>query len=101
MGAIATYLRGIYEEAVRRGYQFDRDKINRAEFSGQITCTRGQLLYEWEHLHEKVKQRDSSQFAKMEEIKEPEPHPLFRIVEGDVEDWEVGKGRSQPFNISS
>ena len=92
VGAIATYLRGVYEESVQRGYRFDKDKINPMEFDGQIHCTRGQLYYEWEHLRQKLKQRDPSRFAEVESIKEPESHPLFRIVEGDVEEWEIRNG---------
>ena len=93
VGAIATYLRGVYEESVQRGYRFDKDKINPMEFDGQIHCTRGQLYYEWEHLRQKLKQRDPSRFAEVESIKEPESHPLFCIVEGDVEEWEIRNGR--------
>jgi hypothetical protein len=89
VGAIAMYLREIYEEAVRRGYRFDEDKIVAAEFRGQINCTRGQLLYEWNHLYEKLKHRDPSRKRAMETINEPEPHPLFQIIDGDVEDWEI------------
>lgn len=89
LGAIASYLRSIYEEAVRREYRFNADKINPAEFSGQIACTRGQLHYEWEHLREKLSQRDPSWFREMAGTEEPEAHPLFRIVEGAVEDWEM------------
>ena len=92
VGAIATYLRGVYEESVQRGYRFDKDKINPMEFDGQIHCTRGQLYYELEHLRQKLKQRDPSRFAEVESIKEPESHPLFRIVEGDVEEWEIRNG---------
>jgi hypothetical protein len=101
LAAIATYLRGIYEEAVRRGYTFDVNKIDPARFDGKILCTRGQLSHEWEHLRQKMKQRDPNRYVKMEEVEELEPHPLFRIVEGEVEDWEVAKGHGQPFNISS
>ena len=90
LGVIATYLRSIYEEAVRRGYQFDQEKINREEFDGQIACTRGQLQYEWDHLRGKLRQRDPAWYSAIEKVDEPEPHPLFQLIEGDIEDWEVG-----------
>ena len=95
LGAIATYLRAVYEDAVRRGYQFKREKINGEKFDGQIACTRGQLRYEWEHLRGKLRQRDPAWYRAIEKVDEPEPHPLFQIIEGDIEDWEVGNSRSQ------
>ena len=90
LGGIATYLRTVSEEAVRRGYQFKQEKINGDEFDGQIACTRGQLQYEWEHLRGKLRQRDPAWYSAIEKVDEPEPHPLFQIIEGDIEDWEVG-----------
>ena len=89
VGAIGMYLRGIYREAVRRGYQFRADKIASSERNIQMTCTRGQLFYEWNHLRAKLQRRDRSRYQAIEGIVEPEPHPLFHIVEGDIEDWEV------------
>ena len=91
LGAIAMYLCHVYEEAARRGYRFDKDKIYSASFEGQIPCTRGQLAYEWNHLREKLRQRDTRRYHEIKELQEPEPHPLFHIVEGDVEDWEIIK----------
>lgn len=93
-GAIAAYLQTIYDEAVRRSYQFDQSKINRQEFDGQIPCSIGQLRYEWEHLRGKVRQRDPGWYQVLKDVDEPQPHPLFRIIEGDIEDWEVRHGRS-------
>ncbi|MBA3766046.1 MAG: hypothetical protein H0W99_03465 [Acidobacteria bacterium] len=88
-GAIAKYLRAIYVEASARGYKFSEDKIAPSDFSGEIACTRGQLLYEWNHLKEKLRVRDAGRFSQIKEIEEPEAHPIFRIVEGDVEAWEL------------
>lgn len=90
-GAIAKYLRTIYEEAMARQFRFSEDKIAPTDFSEEIPCTRGQLLYEWNHLKEKLRFRDSGRYALIKDIAEPEAHPIFRIVEGDVEAWEVTK----------
>ncbi len=90
-GAIAKYLRALYAEAASRGYRFSEDKIAPSDFSGEISCTRGQLLYEWNHLKEKLRVRDAGRFNEIKDIEEPEAHPIFRIVEGDVEAWEVIK----------
>jgi hypothetical protein len=89
VGAVADYLRGIYAEAVNREYSFSEDRIAHASFNGQILCTRGQLLYEWAHLKEKLRARDARKLQEVENILEPEAHPLFKIVEGEIEDWEV------------
>ncbi|MEK6283801.1 MAG: pyrimidine dimer DNA glycosylase/endonuclease V [Acidobacteriota bacterium] len=92
-GAIADYLRGVYREAVDRGYAFREEKISRAGAGGKIACTRGQLLYEWEHLKTKVKSRDAGRYEEIAGLGEPEPHPIFHIIEGGVEDWEITRGR--------
>ena len=86
--AIGMFLQEIHREAIQREYRFNEDKIVRAEFHGQIPCTRDKLLYEWKHLLEKLKQRDTPRYSELKSIQEPEPHPLFHIVEGEIEDWE-------------
>jgi len=88
-GAIAEYLRAVAAEAAARGYNFDEAKISAAPYGGSLPCTRGQLLYEWRHLKEKLRTRDARRHAELEGTVEPDCHPLFRIVEGGVEDWEV------------
>jgi hypothetical protein len=93
VGAIAIYLRVIYQEAVCREYKFHADKIAPTEFQDKIPCTQGQLLYEWNHLRAKLRRRDLTRYAEMENVVEPEPHPLFHIVEGCVEDWEIMERR--------
>ncbi|HKP71977.1 MAG TPA: pyrimidine dimer DNA glycosylase/endonuclease V [Pyrinomonadaceae bacterium] len=95
VGAIAAYLRGVYEEASGRGYKFGADKISPAEFGGELPCTRGQLLYEWNHLKEKLRTRDVKKYGEVCGVAEPEAHPLFEIVEGEVEAWEITEPRSR------
>jgi hypothetical protein len=89
LGAIAAYLRALHEEASARGYKFAADKIEPRDFAGRIACARGQLLYEWDHLRSKLRLRDARRHDELREVAEPDPHPLFEIVEGGVEDWEV------------
>ena len=86
--ALAAYLRGVHHEAVRRGYQFDATKIGAEKYRGSIAETRGQLLYEWEHLRQKLARRDPQRLRKIGDLKAPAPHPLFRIIPGPVRDWE-------------
>jgi hypothetical protein len=89
VGAMACYLRSIHEEACARGYNFDGDKIGPRDFVGTVRATRGQLLYEWAHLKSKLRSRDARRHDELHHVEEPEPHPLFEIVEGGVEEWEI------------
>jgi len=90
VGFIAEYLRGVHGEAVNRGYQFARAKISRSRASNRIAVTRGQLEFEWHHLLEKLRARDPKWLARMATVKNPQPHPLFRVVRGNVAHWEKG-----------
>jgi hypothetical protein len=93
--AVATYLIGVLEEATRRGYAFDAGKVAAARLPGKIKATKGQLLYEWRHLQTKLRKRDPAQYARIRSTKTPAPHPLFRIVAGEVSSWErVKQGES-------
>ncbi len=86
--AIATYLASIHEEATKRGYHFDATKIGTARVRKPIEETRGQLQYEWAHLIAKLKRRSPEWLQKVERIRMPASHPLFRIVPGTVREWE-------------
>lgn len=88
VAAMASYLSVVYQEATRRGYRFDRTKIARRRFRGTINETKGQLLYEWERLRNKLQARGSESFRKGKKITAPDPHSLFRIVDGPVKEWE-------------
>lgn len=88
LAAIAAFLAGIAAEARRRGYQFDLTRISSAGFEGQIPETRGQLRYEWDHLRMKLRVRSPQSFRVVQHITSPRPHPLFRIIPGDVNSWE-------------
>ena len=87
-GAVAEYLRGVHAEAATRGYAFSARKIGRARSSAHIEVTRGQLMHEWQHLLAKLAIRDPERRDRLAVVKSPRPHPLFRIVSGDVEAWE-------------
>lgn len=92
---IAHYLFAVYDEAVRRGYRFVREKIrNKSEKPQFIPVTCGQLEYEWEHLKTKLKSRDQAAFVRLKSISHPVPHPLFRKVPGKIADWESGAAHS-------
>ncbi len=90
LDAINQYLSSVYEEAVRREYHFDIRKFNRPRKPVQLSVTQGQFDYELKHLMKKLKLRDSKLFRELKKIKPTEPHPLFTIIEGTIEQWEVG-----------
>ena len=93
-GAIAEYLRHVHAEALARDYRFDRGLIGSAVMRGRIPVTRGQIEHEWAHLRAKLGRRDPGRAARCEAVAFPAPHPLFRVVPGDVEAWErVGIAR--------
>jgi hypothetical protein len=54
--------------------------------------TRGQLAIEWQHLLAKLATRDPARGARLHGVRRPRPHPLFRVVPGDVASWERPKG---------
>ncbi|HKI99484.1 MAG TPA: pyrimidine dimer DNA glycosylase/endonuclease V [bacterium] len=84
--AIHAYLSPVLEEARRRGYRFDAEKLSRTACNVAMPVTSGQLAYEAEHLRGKLARRD---LARLEALPEhPEPHPCFRIVPGPIEVWE-------------
>ena len=89
VGAIATYLRCVADEADRRAYQFDRTKIANKRVQKTICVTRGQIDYELNHLLRKLEQRDVVLYVKLKNIHSVKLHPLFVEVKGGVEDWEV------------
>ncbi len=92
---IAIYLRAVQAEAVRRGYQFDVSKIGRGGAVEALRVTRGQINYEWAHLTHKLDARAPSLRSKFASVKLPEPHPLFRVVAGNIADWEVVAGNKK------
>ncbi len=92
LAAIASYLEGVFQEAVRRGYDFDASKIGPLRAGARIQTTRGQLLFEWEHLRRKLAKRAPGFDPGDLEEGLPRAHPLFEIVDGPEEEWERAKG---------
>lgn len=90
-GAIAGYLEAVADEADRRGYRFDRNKIIHERLNGSITVTTGQLDYEFKHLLEKLRIRDAVRYEQLFTITRIELHPIFNKVTGNREDWEIIK----------
>lgn len=93
--AIGTYLTEIYEEGKYRGYKFNPNKIEYFYCFdvNNLTVTKEQLIYEFNHLQDKLLKRglskyyENGQLIKTDE-KNIKSHPLFQVVDGPIETWE-------------
>jgi hypothetical protein len=86
---IGCYLSHVFDEAQNRGFKFNRVKI--IHFSSEsklLTVTSGQLEFELGHLLSKLERRDFERFKRIKLVKIAECHPIFKVIKGDVQDWE-------------
>lgn len=88
LSTIGTYLYHLAEEGHKRGYNFQRDKILSSRRISPIPVPRGQLMYEFSHLMEKLRDRAPDHFRDMKGISDPQTHPSFRVVPGGIAPWE-------------
>ncbi|MFD6142328.1 pyrimidine dimer DNA glycosylase/endonuclease V [Promicromonospora sp. NPDC060271] len=91
--AISAYLHGVRDEAARRGYRFDAQRIaqpldERTRATARIVVTTGQLELEWQHLLSKLAIRSPAHHAGIASAGPPAAHPLFVVVPGPVASWE-------------
>lgn len=87
LAAVGAYLQGLHDEATARGYNFNATKILVPDApAGLLDVTDGQLGFEAGHLRTKLEVRDPVRLAELPAL--PQPHPLFRVTVGGVEDWE-------------
>lgn len=86
--SINKYLEFIYVESQSRGYNFDKSKFDRVELVEKLSVTDQQLRFEFDHLLQKLKFRDSSRFSQLRELADIESHSLFYVVTGVIEEWE-------------
>lgn len=87
--AINAYLCYIVEEARSRSFAFDEGKITPYTLDTPLTVTDGQLAYEWQHLLRKLETRDPERYQRIVQEGPVVPHPLFRVVKGNIAEWEV------------
>jgi len=85
--AIGTYLFYVWQEALKRGYKFDKDKIAYTGH-GDLTVNSGQVIYELEHLKGKLEERDPMTLHRLVNARALMLHPMFKAVSGPVETWE-------------
>lgn len=88
IAAINLYLSFVYEEAAQRGYNFDKSKFKKPKLR-QLNVTRSQMKYEFSHLLRKLKTRDTALYSKLKNTKRLQPNPVFKVVKGKIEDWEI------------
>jgi len=86
--AISSYLAMVCDEAKLRGYSFDSSKAGTARSSIRIVVTTGQIDYEWKHLLRKLRARSPAAYSRWKGVKDREPHPMFEVVPGPIEQWE-------------
>jgi hypothetical protein len=54
--------------------------------------TTKQLDYEMNHLLKKLQERDREKHSELKLVKIIDSHPLFNLIEGEIEDWEIVAG---------
>ncbi|MCC6301220.1 MAG: DNA lyase [Gammaproteobacteria bacterium] len=86
--AMNSYLATIYDEAMQRGYSFNRSKVGPVRKVLPIPVTSGQLAYEWQHLQRKLAVRSPHVLSRWDEVALPGCHPLFRRRSGPMASWE-------------
>jgi hypothetical protein len=86
---INHYLSFVYDEALKRNYNFNKDKIDFTFSNCGIEVTKGQMDFERKHLLGKLKTRDINLFNKFSSIENLDANPIFTVTEGEVEDWEI------------
>jgi IS30 family transposase len=91
LDAINQYLNIVYTEAISRQYNFDVNKFKRSKKKIIITVTEEQLAYEFIHLLSKLKKRDRERYNNIRKNTKVESHPIFKIIKGPIESWEIIK----------
>lgn len=86
--AINFYLKAVWEEAKERNYRFDPGKFVADAVIDPIQVTSGQLNFEKDHLFKKLLIRDEKRYQTLINLRNFEIHPLFQLIEGDIEPWE-------------
>jgi hypothetical protein len=87
--SINQYLTTVYQESLARGYHFNKAKFNVYHEPVILTVTRRQIEYEMQHLLKKLKTRDIERSHRLLKETNIEPHPLFKIIDGEIEEWEI------------
>ena len=90
IAALDQYLQALLDEAGQRGYAFDASKIVIQPIQLHMTVTDGQLVFELEHLKNKLLKRNPAGYELIASLAFPLPNPIFTVVKGEPEAWERG-----------
>jgi Pyrimidine dimer DNA glycosylase len=88
IAALDSYLLHVLQEAINRHYLFQKDLIGDEFIDYLLNVTKGQLIYETNHLKSKLILRDPQKYEEIREFQMLLPNPIFRIIDGEVEPWE-------------
>ena len=88
VACINAYLTEVYNEATKRNYNFNKEKIGNTQGSITINVTSGQIEYEFTHLLKKLKIRDPKKYKKYKNCKNIKHFPTFKVIPGKIETWE-------------
>ncbi len=88
VNAINYYLKIVWQEAFERNYNFDHSKFIDIDSVEKITLNSDQLKYEMNHLLTKLEKRDPKLYNRIKNIPYFDIHPLFKLINGKIEDWE-------------
>ncbi len=86
---IDYYLSVVFDEATARWYSFSKEKIDWTFTASTLSVTQGQIAYEREHLLKKLQVRDEERYTLFSKEKSIEQHPMFVVVEWEIETWEI------------
>jgi Pyrimidine dimer DNA glycosylase len=89
ISCINQYLTSIYENSLERGYNFNKNKVNQDFIPTRLTVTDKQIKFEMKHLLKKLETRDPERFHKLSHKTTIDANPLFRIIDGEIEEWEI------------
>jgi len=89
--AVNYYLSIVHQEAEKRNYVFDRNKIEWRFQECKIPVTTGQIEFEIQHLKNKLLERDPIKLKKIKSTRNFQTHPLFTVINGAIENWEITK----------
>lgn len=89
--ALDTFLSYVYLEAEKRGYNFNKTKINFSKKERLIKVKSGQIKYEFNHLLNKLKNRDIKIYNLIKNIRfeNIKTNPVFEVYDSnEIEKWE-------------
>ncbi len=88
LDAETAYLHHIVDEAERRNFKFDRSKLQSRKTVSIATVTSKQMVFERNHLLNKLRTRGLQKYAEITERGARIPHPQFTVIPGPIEIWE-------------